>query len=219
MRAWAWLAVWGAACGGDGEDAAPTDDATTAEGDSDTDADADADTDTTPPPAPEPYTCLDGPCDSDPIGKWTVLGECLEDPRLAAFVAACPDITVNYFPGEPDGTLTFDATTYLFEASGGTTGIEMLVPGPCNPNGCLTFEVSDLDLRCNTDGSAGCECQGTWASRPFLDSGTWTRDQGSLDLSSAATAGQKTFDFCATDDALWLFDPVREIAIAARRAL
>lgn len=219
LGAWGVALLAGAlvACNGDkGKDdtGGETDADTDADTDGGTDTDTDgADTDTDNPEPPPPYECLDAACDADPAGTWNLLGECVTDPGLDDVQARCPEADIQMHGLGSDGTLAFTGSTYLFNAYGGSMGITFAIPPSCNTTGCLTWQVDSLAIECTTDGEGGCECQGSKQDAPWLDSGTWTRSGGELSLRSDATGGNKTFESCVSGNSLWLYDPVRDIAV------
>src|SRR5690349_4668928 len=103
MKVWPWLAVL-AACGGD-DDATgdgPADTDTDTDVDSDTDGDADTDTD---PTAGAPLECLEGTCAGSVVGKWSILGQCFDDPRFDEIEGRCPGIDVTLYGLGGDGTV------------------------------------------------------------------------------------------------------------------
>ena len=199
-----WILLW-AACSDTGDGAGSGDGGPT---DADTDADTDTDTDTdSGGGAPVPLICAEAACDGDPTGDWTIYGECMDDPRFAEIEADCPGNTVTLYQLSADGSVSFSALgDYAFYVGYGSTGIGIVVPPACN-EGCLTYELPDLGVACTTTGEGGCECNGAASVGSWYDSGTWTRDGGTLALQSASTLGIRNVEVCASGTQIWLYDP------------
>ncbi len=203
MRTVAWLFVL-AACG-----EKPSDSDT----DTDTDTDADTDTDTDTDSGPALLTCATSGCEGDVLGNWTIQGECFDDPQFAEVEGRCPGIEVDLYAGSADGTMNFNASgQYSFSVPGGTTGIGIVVPPECN-EGCLTYELTDYDVRCETTGLGGCTCSGSVNTSIWVDGGTFVQNGSTLALHSDATGSDRTIDVCAEGTVVWFRDLVRERAV------
>jgi hypothetical protein len=210
MKVWPWLAVLAACGGGDGD---ATGDAA-GDADTDVDSDTDADTDTDTDIDPEaPLECLDAACAGSVVGKWVILGQCYDDPRLAEIEGECPGIAVTLYGLGGDGTVQFGASgQYNFDA-GGTTGIGIVVPPECN-TGCLTYELPDLGVTCITTGPGGCECTGAPGTSGWYDAGTFTEDNGAVELLSTSSGGSRAIEACVDGTVIWLYDPNRDVSIS-----